>query len=80
MTEVTFGDDLQYAVLFYDRGTRVCIIVANSSTYLPDAFAVVNSMKMDARDVLVVAPRGTELYYEQLVQKDTGFQVYGYKR
>lgn len=77
MTSVSFGNNEEHAVVMYDRKTQVCVIVANSYEHLQDAIAVVNSLK--AEKVIVIAPQGANLVYDQLTI-DSLLEVYEYSK
>lgn len=65
MTFIPVGEE---CLLIYDRKNRVCIIMASTVTPLPDALAIVRSMKADI--VWIIAPEGAEQYEQSIVSAD----------
>ena len=69
MTTVIFGD----AVVMYDRAAKVCIVFSRSVVDLPDAVALVRSLRPD--NLILVIPVGTNLLFDN-VEQITELAVY----
>jgi hypothetical protein len=73
MKIISVGED---CLLIYDRENKVCIIMATTVTPLPDAVAIVRSMKVDI--VWIIAPRGANEYEHSIATTDD-FQLFWLK-
>lgn len=73
MTHVLFGGPEAHATIFYERSTKVCVIVANSIIHLVDAMPVARSLKADK--IIVVAPPNAHNTLDELIPT-SDLQVY----
>ena len=65
MTFIPVGEE---CLLIYDRKNKVCIIMATTVTPLPDALAIVRSMKPDI--IWIIAPQGADEYEHSITLAD----------
>ncbi len=64
MTVISFGKDDNGAHVVYEREAKICITVINDLESLPDAVALIRTLKADR--IFVIAPTGTGLVYGSL--------------
>jgi hypothetical protein len=66
MPVISFGTSESYAHIVYDRENKLCVLVANDAAQLPDAVAVIRSLKAD--QIWIIAPKGSERFFGSLVE------------